>query len=229
MLTGYCHPVMFRELAGGRAVRRPALDKDGLRRQTADFAGAFDLDAALVADGEDTDVSGEGSITHSLLRKLNLSGANLGSLYLMDTVLEDVDLSNASVQRTNANRVELLRCRAIGLRLSLQQAADLYVDDCRIDFATIRIMKIKKIAVFAGCSFRETTIAGDLSNAVFADCDLTETEFAATGANACDLRGCRLEGARGLHTLRGAIISREQAISVADQLATEIGLVIKED
>jgi hypothetical protein len=220
---------MFRELGEGRSIRRPAVEPDSLRPQPPDFAGSFELDGALVDEGKQAGVTGEGSVAHTLLRRLDLSGANLGSLYAIDSVLEDVDLSNASVQRTVANRVELLRCRAIGLRLSVQQATDLYVEDCRVDFATIRLMKIKKIAAFVGCSFRETTIAGDLSHTLFLDCDFTETEFLATGAKNCDLRASALTGARGLLTLRGAVITREQAISVADRMATEIGLVVRDE
>jgi uncharacterized protein YjbI with pentapeptide repeats len=226
---------MFRELSEGRSIRRPAVERDELRPQPADFDGTFDVEFALVDSGDQAgelaelaEVIGDGSVAHSVLRRVDLSGARLGPLRLIDSVLEDVELSNASIQRVTANRVELTRCRAIGLRLSVEQASDLYVEECRIDFATIRIVKIKKIAAFVGCSFRETTIAGDLSNAIFLDCDFTDTEFAATNANDCDLRASRLTGARGLRTLRGALITQEQAISVADRLATEIGLVVRD-
>jgi uncharacterized protein YjbI with pentapeptide repeats len=220
---------MFRELGSGRSVRRPAVERDELRPRTADFAGDFDVEFALVESADQTEVTGDGSVAHSVLRRVDFSGARLGPLRLIDSIFEDVELSNASIQRATVNRVELTRCRAIGLRLSVEQAGDLYVEECRIDFATIRIVKIKKIAAFVGCSFREATIAGDLSNAVFLDCDFTDTEFAASNANDCDLRASQLTGARGLHTLRGALITPEQAISVADRLATEIGLVVKEN
>ncbi|MGH3719662.1 MAG: pentapeptide repeat-containing protein [Pseudonocardiaceae bacterium] len=147
---------------------------------------------------------------------------------LADTALEDVDLSNASIQRATARRVEMLRCRAIGLRLSIEQAADLYVEGCRLDFAVIHIEKIKGIAAFVGCSFRETVISGCLSGVVFLDCDFTDTEFEAASAKGCDLRMSRLAGARGLLNLRGALITVEQAVSVAHQLATETGLIIQD-
>jgi uncharacterized protein YjbI with pentapeptide repeats len=157
---------------------------------------------------------------------VDLSGSCLGPVTLADTVFEDVDLSNASVQRVTVRRVELLRCRAIGLRLSIEQASDLYVEGCRFDFAAIHIEKIKGIAAFVGCSFRETEISGCLSGVVFGDCDFAETEFVTANAKGCDLRMSRLVGARGLLSLRGALITAEQAASVADRLATEAGLVV---
>ena len=41
-----------------------------------------------------------------------------------------------------------------------------------------------------------------------------------------DLRGSRLAGSRGLLTLRGARITLEQTLTIADRLATEAGLTL---
>lgn len=165
-------------------------------------------------------------MAHSVVRRVDLSGSRLGPVRLTDTACEDVDLSNALVQQLTVRRVELLRCRAIGLQLSIDQASDLYVADCRLDFAAIHIDKVKGIAAFVGCSFRETVISGFLSGVVFLDCDFADTEFTTANAKGCDLRMSRLAGARGLLGLRGALITAEQAASVADQLAIEAGLTV---
>jgi uncharacterized protein YjbI with pentapeptide repeats len=79
---------------------------------------------------------------------------------------------------------------------------------------------------FKGCTFRETTITGDLSNVRFTDCDFAETEFRATGAAKCDLRGSRLRSAKGLLSLRGAKISPEQAVAASNLIAAEAGLIV---
>lgn len=81
--------------------------------------------------------------------------------------------------------------------------------------------------MFDGCSLRAAVITGDLSGVVFTDCDLTATEFTATRAQGCDLRGSRLGAARGLLSLRGAKISADQAVDIADALAAEAGLVVE--
>ncbi|MGH3831011.1 MAG: pentapeptide repeat-containing protein [Pseudonocardiaceae bacterium] len=199
-----------------------------MSEEPAGFKGEFDFEYSLVDTGEQAGVTGEGSVTHSVVRRVDLSGSQLGPMTLADTVLEDVDLSNALLQRGTTRRVEMLRCRAIGLRLSVDQASDLYVAGCRIDFAAIHIEKTKGIAAFIECSFRETMISGCLSSVVFADCDFADTEFAVNSAKGCDLRTSRLVGARGLLSLRGALITAEQASSVAPRLATEAGLMVQD-
>jgi len=218
----------FRELTEGRLIQHPSIDHDDLSSEPAGFKGDFDLEYSLVDAGEQAGVTGEGSVAHSVVCRVDLSGSHLGPVVLADTTLEDADLSNASVRLVTARRVELLRCRAIGLRLSIEQASDLYVEGCRLDFAAIHIEKVKGIAAFAGCSFRESTISGCLSGVVFLDCDFADTEFEPANAKGCDLRMSRLVGARGLLGLRGALITAEQAASVADRLATEAGLVVRD-
>ncbi|MGH3888128.1 MAG: pentapeptide repeat-containing protein, partial [Pseudonocardiaceae bacterium] len=203
----------FRELTEGRSIQRPSIDRDDLSGEPAGFKGEFDLEYSLVDTGEQAGVTGEGSVAHSVVRRVDLSGSRLGPVTLTDTALEDVDLSNASVQRAATRRVEMLRCRTIGLRLSIEQASDLYVEGCRLDFASIHIEKVKGIVAFIGCSFREATISGCLSGVVFLDCDFADTEFEAASAKGCDLQMSRLAGARGLLSLQGALITAEQAAS----------------
>jgi uncharacterized protein YjbI with pentapeptide repeats len=220
--------VEFRELTDGRSIQRPSIDRDDLRVAILGFKGEFDHEYSLVEAGEQAGVTGEGSVAHSVVRRVDLSGCYLDPVTLADTSLEDVDLSNASVQRVIARRVEMLRCRAIGLRFFIEQASDLYVEGCRLDFAVIHIEKVKGIAAFVGCSFRETVISGCLSGVVFLDCDFADTEFEAASAKGCDLRMSRLAGARGLLSLRGGLITAEQAVSVADRLAVEAGLIVRD-
>ncbi|HEV2782387.1 MAG TPA: pentapeptide repeat-containing protein [Actinophytocola sp.] len=172
-------------------------------------------------------MAGEGTISTAIVERVDLSGAKLGPLTLTDVVLRSVELSNASLQQVVARRVELRTCRAMGLRLSLELATDLVVEDCRLDYGLLHIEKVKGVAVFLGCSFREATISGDLSNVVFADCDFIDTEFRATRASNCDLRTSRFTTARGLLSLRGATIGPEQAVAVSNLIAAEAGLIVE--
>jgi uncharacterized protein YjbI with pentapeptide repeats len=213
-----------RDLGGGRSIRGPSADTDDLANQPANFAGEFDIDSALVNGGDQTKVVGEGDIEKSVVTQVDMSGATLGPLRLSNSVLRDVDLSNASMQQLVLRRTEWIRCRAIGLRLSIELATDFYVEDCRLDFATVHIEKVKGAAAFIGCSFREATIRGDLSDVLFLDCDFVATEFRASRADRCDLRGSRFAGGRGLLTLRGATISSDQVVSICTLIAAEAGL-----
>lgn len=215
----------FRDVSGGRSLQRPALDKDDLVEQRAAFKGEFAYEDARLNGSGQAGVTGEGLLRRCVVDGVDLSCAVLAHLDVMDVRLEGVDLSNASVGGA-VKRVELLRCRGIGLRLALEHAVDMYAHDSRLDYAIIEIGRVKGLAVFDGCSLRESVISGDLSGVVFSDCDLTGAEFAANRAQDCDLRGSRLDAARGLLSLRGATISAAQALDVADALATEAGLIV---
>jgi uncharacterized protein YjbI with pentapeptide repeats len=216
----------FRKLANGRSVQRPALDKVDLAPGTVSLRGDFEHELVLI-DGDDySGVRGEGTIAQSILLRVNLSTAQLGPLSLSDARLDTVDLSNASISEVTIQRTELLRCRAVGLRLSLTYANDLYVEGCRFDYAILQVDRTKRVTVFVDCSFREATITGDLSDVVFSGCELGGVEFDVRRANRCDLHSSRLVGSRGLLSLRGAEISADQAVAVADQLATEAGLIV---
>ena len=184
------------------------------------------MQTGLLEGGEYAGLVAEGAIDGSVLSNVDLSGSKLGPLTLTDVVLRQVDLSNASLQQVVARRVEWQTCRAIGVRLSVDHASDLSIVDCRLDYAAIHFEKVKGVAVFSGCSFREATISGDLSNTLFLDCDFVGTEFRARRASKCELRTSRLAEARGLLTLKGATISLEQAVAMSAVIAAEAGLIV---
>lgn len=216
----------FREVAGGRSVRRPELDEEGLADTPAAFQAEFSFDEVRIVGGEQPGVIGEGMLHRCLVSGVDLSQSCLSDLELCDTRLERLDLSNAALRASTVRHAELMTCRGIGLRLTVEQASDFYIEDCLLDYAAIEITKIKGLAVFHRCSFREATFAGNLSDAVFSECDFAGAEFRVQRAERCDLSGSRLVGARRLSSLRGAQITRDQAVSVADVLATEAGLVV---
>jgi uncharacterized protein YjbI with pentapeptide repeats len=198
--------VPTRDLGGGRRIILPTVEE---------------LTPSNISDELD-----EGTIDSALLSDLDLAGTKLGPLTLSNVILRQVDLSNASWQQVVARRTEWRSCRAVGVRLSLDLATDLSILDSKLDYATLHLEKVKGIAAFTGCSFREATISGDLSNTVFQDCDFTGTEFRARTASKCDLRSSRLTEARGLLTLKGATISMDQAVAISGVIAAEAGLIV---
>jgi uncharacterized protein YjbI with pentapeptide repeats len=215
----------FHKIAG-KTIQRPNFEDEDLAEDSPAFRGEFDFESALLIDGDQEGVTGEGSVSSTLVKSVDLSKSRLAPLSLSDVRFDDVNLSNAVLSETTARRVEFQRCQAIGLQAGFVQAQDVYAEDCRFDYATLRFDQVKNAVVFRRCSFRETVLAGDLSNVVFDDCELTETEFEATRAVGCDLTESRLIGVRGLLTLRGARLSADQASSLASQIASEAGLTI---
>jgi uncharacterized protein YjbI with pentapeptide repeats len=218
--------VDVRKLGDGRTLLRPAVDEDLLTVEPAALSGDFEHELVRFDGGTQVQVRGSGSMSESVLAGVDMSGARLRQLTLTDVAFEQVDLSGAVLDEVTARRVELVRCRAMGLRLVVAQLADVYAEGCRFDYGTLHVERAKGRAAFRECTFREATISGDLSDTVFIDCDFAAADFQAALAKGCDLRSSRLVGARGLLSLRGAQITAEQAVSVADQLAAEAGLIV---
>jgi len=219
--------VEFRELPEGRSVQRPNIDLDELTDAGTVLRGDVEVVGERVG-GEHKGELAEGSIAQSLLDVADLSETKFRTLTLDDVVCHGADLSNALWDRISARRVELLNCRAVGWRVQFDQLTDVYLGDCRLDYAVINIERVKGLAVFERCSFRQATIAGNLSNTVFLDCDFDGAQFAARGAKGCDLRTSALLGAHGMQSLAGATISPDQAVAIARVLAAEAGLVVSD-
>lgn len=194
----------WRELADGQRLRRPA--------------GAL----------EPTDELPDELLTGGELQSLDLGGSRRRPLTLVDTVLRRCDLTAALWDQVTLRQVELLDCRALGLRASLEMAQDVYVSGCRFDSATLRVERVRGLLVFTGCTFTEAVLGGDLSAVVFSDCSFDGADFAASAATGCDLRGSRLDGARGLLTLRGARVTVDQTVTMAPRLALEAGFTVED-
>jgi uncharacterized protein YjbI with pentapeptide repeats len=195
----------WRQLSEKRRLRRPS----GATEPTASLPEEMAVGIAL--DGAD------------------LAETRRSPLTLVDSVLRRCDLSAAVWQGVTLRQVELLDCRALGLRLSVDLGQDLYVESGRFDSATLRISRVRGLVVFDGCTFSEAMIGGDLSAVVFTGCTFDGAEFAATAAAGCDLRDSRLGGARGLATLRGARVTADQTVTIAPRLAAELGLTVEAD
>lgn len=220
-------PVEFRHLSEGRRVTKPSLDEDELEPGPSSFSGEIDLDLVRVAGGDCAGSRGHGAVTRSIVSDVDLTGATLSPLTVSDTRFTGVDLSNASIQQASLRRAEWLRLRAIGLRMAVDRLEDGYFEGVRFDYATVHIERVKGLAVFQQCSFREAEIRGDLSGVVFDQCELAGARFTARAANGTDLTTSRLDGALGLLSLRGARITTTQALSIAVQLAAEAGLSVE--
>jgi uncharacterized protein YjbI with pentapeptide repeats len=193
----------WRVLDDGRKLRRPSGEPEAGEELPEDLASGLALDG------------------------VDLSGSRRERLTLLDCVLRRCELTAAIWQQVTVRQTELVDCRALGLRLSVDLAQDLHVADCRFDHAVLHLERVRGLVVFSGCSFAEAELSGDLSRVVAVDCDFDGCEFAASKAEGLDLRGSRLGGARGLLTLRGARVTSDQTLAVADRLAAEAGLVVE--
>ncbi|HEV2087586.1 MAG TPA: hypothetical protein VGR21_04675 [Cryptosporangiaceae bacterium] len=173
--------------------------------------------------GDHSGAVGGGEIAVALVDGADLSASRFDPLTLTDVTLRRTDLSNAGWDGLTARRVLLDGCRTVGWRVNCVLADDLLVQDCRWEFGALYLHRARGAVVFRDCTFTGSTLRGDLSGVVFDGCELAGAELAVSAAQGCDLRTSRLDGARGLTTLRGARITTDQAVGIADLIATEVG------
>jgi uncharacterized protein YjbI with pentapeptide repeats len=206
----------------GTTPKLPRLDETILTEDDELLGGELDRYQVQLT-GAHIGGSGHGELAQLLADGANLSSTHFDPLDLSDVRLERVDLAGARWEQVSARRFAVRDSRLMGWRLHCSFAEDLLIEGSRWDDGAVFLGRAKGSVVFRDCSFNGTTIRGDFSGVVFDGCDLAGAEIGVDAARNCDLRTSRLAGARGLARFKGARITPEQAIGVADLLALELG------
>jgi uncharacterized protein YjbI with pentapeptide repeats len=216
--------VKFRKIDERRSMRKPLWEADRLRPLDERPDPDFELSERLIDGLEWTGAHADGSLDQSLLRSVDLSGTALAPFEVVDTTIERSVLSNGRWERATARRLEITDSQLVGWQTQFSLAQDVYVADCRADFAGISIGTAKGPVVFERCRFMNATFLGDFSKAVFIECAFPGADFSrVANAKGCDLRRADLSGITGLMSLRGALITADQAVDIAGELATAAG------
>ena len=176
----------------------------------------------------DLDLAGEriGSLTvsGSVLERVSLANCEIGSLRLRDVRVTGCDLSNARIRSFEGTRVEVVRCRMVGLVAPRSQWQSVLLDTVNARFAQLNDGRMRR------SEFRET----HLGEAVLSRCDLAESRFMQSILRQADLSGTRLNGVDlrsndidgiqvAFEDLRGARVSAAQAL----ELTRLLGVVIE--
>jgi uncharacterized protein YjbI with pentapeptide repeats len=186
----------FREISENRRVQRPSIEDEDLELASVGFKGEFAFEEIHVEGGEFSGTTGEGRLTRAVLEDAELSETVVDPLALADVRLSGCVLSNSRWSAVDARRVEVVKSQLVGWRAEFELAQDVYIGDCRADFASFGFASIKGLVVFEKCRFKEAEFSGNLGKAVFVDCDLADADFSGvTDARGLDLRGSKLSGA----------------------------------
>ncbi|WP_158630389.1 pentapeptide repeat-containing protein [Glycomyces terrestris] len=214
----------FRKIDEKLSMRRPLVEDERLRPLEDDLD--FDVEwSELLIEGADwTGAHGDGSLESSAVRNSDLSGAVLSPFEVVDVVVDHSVLSNARWEEATARRVEITESQLVGWQAQFSLVQDLYVADSRADFAGISIGTAKGPVVFERCRFTNATFLGDFSKAVFIECSFPGADFSrVSNAKGCDFRRAELGGITGLMSLKGALITADQAVEIAGELAVAAG------
>jgi uncharacterized protein YjbI with pentapeptide repeats len=144
-----------------------------------------------------------------------LTGVEIDRLRLIDTVVDDCELSGAVLTRSAMARVEFRRCRLSGIIVSGAQLTDVRFNDCKLDDANFRMTTWTRSlldgCVLTGSDFREARLATTRFDA----CDLTRADFAKASMPGVSLAGSTLDDLRGADALRGVVITGDQVVPLA--------------
>jgi uncharacterized protein YjbI with pentapeptide repeats len=180
----------------------------------------------LVPDGLEPGAGIEGV----RLRDVDLSGARLRGLRLVDVVVERGNLANTAAPELALRRVAVTGARLTGAQWTGGTVADVTFRDCRIDLATVAGTTFERV-VFDGCLVAHADFRDALLRSVrFDRCDLTEADLSGVRIDRCELRGCTLDGLAGTERLRGAAMPWADVVGHAALFATALGIrVLDED
>ena len=125
-----------------------------------------------------------------------------------------------------------VRCadsRLTGFQWPEGDARDVLLRDCRADLASFRFATLQRTTL-AGCVLRDADFQGArLESVCFLDCDLSGASFAGARFERSELRGCRLDGLRGVEGLAGAALEWPAIVELAGTFAAALGVRVIDD
>ncbi|MER7950971.1 pentapeptide repeat-containing protein [Streptomyces sp. NPDC096079] len=211
------------------AARRPELRLPPLEEYGGGLAPDGDYDGLELAGLDLTDQSGEGArFLDCALRECALDGTRLTAARFLDSVLTGVRGVGTQLAGAQLRDVEVVEARLGGTQLHGAVLERVVFRGGKIDYLNLREAKLKDV-VFEGCVLSEPDFGGAVLERVeFADCVLTGVDFTGVRLRDVDLRGVqRLEIARGVESLAGAVISPPQLLDLAPVLAARLGVRVE--
>lgn len=162
-------------------------------------------------------------VTTSVLQRVAFAGVAIQSVRVSDVRFSNCDFSNATLRGFEANRVEFIECRLIGMSAAECRWQDVLVDRCDARYAQFHGGRFKN------CEFRGTQLteadlrASDLEGTAFVDVVMRGADVSGASLPETDLSGADIEGLiLRAEDARGAIITAAQSLDFARLLGVTI-------
>lgn len=212
---------------------RPRLSELRLSGLTPGYAG--DLDPGervegLAFDGVD-------------LAERPLAGVAFVECTLDDVTVDGADLTGASfvetrIERLGAPSLAAPRSRFRDARLAASRigSGELYettwsgvvVRGCKLGFVNLRGAELTDV-LFEDCAIEELDLGrAKATRVAFQGCTLETLDVTGAQLRHVDLRGARLGRVAGISGLRGAILSGFQAAELAETMAEQLGISVRD-
>lgn len=146
---------------------------------------------------------------------------------VVDVALEDCDIIGVLAQKSRLERVTISASRLRGITWAAGVIRGVTLDavngtDISARFSTLRIVTLRD------CQLPEVDFTeAEFDQVLFERCDLRGARFDHAKVKSLRITGCNLAGASGAIDLRGAAMDLDDVLSLAPNLAKEIGITIQ--
>ncbi|MFF0485893.1 pentapeptide repeat-containing protein [Streptomyces sp. NPDC004435] len=213
-----------------RAPRRVELRLPPLEPYGGGLGPDGDYDGLELAGLDLTGASGEGArFLDCAVRECVLDEARLTGAGFLDSRLEAVRGVGTDLARARLRDAEVVDARFGGTQLHGSAWERVLVRGGKWDYPNLRAATLRDV-VFEGCVLVEPDFGGAVLERVsFVDCELTGVDVSGAKLVDVDLRGVRrLEIARGVESLAGAVISSAQLLDLAPVFAARLGVRVED-
>jgi uncharacterized protein YjbI with pentapeptide repeats len=156
----------------------------------------------------------------------DLSGRVASGLTLRDVELREGDWSTLRADLASLTRVAAAGLRGTGMELGESALRDVSLAGCRLDLSSFRHATLERVA-FRDCRLDEADFYGaTLTSVLFERTTLVGASVESATFDRCELRGCELEGLRGVERLRGVRMPWPDVVQIAGLLAAATGIEI---
>jgi uncharacterized protein YjbI with pentapeptide repeats len=169
------------------------------------------------------------SVQGSRFEGIDLGGAELPILSLVDCELARCELANVVARDASLKRVLFAGGRLTGMQLVAAGLADVSFGGCRADLVSLFEATLDRV-VFEGCVLRDADFRGAVLREVsFVDCDLTAADFNRTRFEKCVFRETSLDGVVGIESLRGVSMPWVDVVANAGAFAAALGVRVLDE
>ena len=165
----------------------------------------------------------ECAFTEVTLEDVNARGSRFSDVWLRDVRLLSVELA-----ATTWLDATFIGCAAAGVQAFDASLRRVQFIDCKLDSVNFRGARLADVT-FENCLLRDVDFGGaKLQQLRFPGSTLTRADFSRATLDKVDLRGAQLDITAGFESLRGAIMSTAQLMSLAPVLAQQLGIQISD-
>ncbi len=199
-------------------VRPRAADPPFAPDLPADSAPLANVDAATLREERGS------SLVGALVERVELGGAKLPNLRLVDVRLRQGNVANLEARGATLVRCELRDCRLTGSAWVEAHLTDVLMKDCVVDLAAFTSARLERVT-FDGCRMAQSDLQDlDGESIRFLGCDLSECDLTDARFRRSELRGCELGGLHGVERLRGVGVAWGDLLELAPALAGALGI-----